>query len=273
MWTRWTSRYRSAPCGTWSPAVHEAGARALGYAAVYAVGTAEWPRWSHAALLTPTGAPYGLGDFLNLVDPAEPGWLAHFAADLAAGGRAASASTASTSTSTATRSTPCAPTVPAVAVEESFATVIAAARASLPGARLVFNNVNNFPTWRHRPDRPGRRLHRALGAAHHARPPGDRGPRRPRRRARQADRHRGVPTRLRQRRRGRGRPGDRVHHGDPVLARRDPAALRRGGPDPRRPVLRPQPSGRGVHRGHAAAAGTTSSSSTPNCSTMRGWWR
>jgi len=127
-------------------AAHQAGARALGYAAVYGVGTEEWPAWADAALLTPTGTPYALGDFLRLVDPADPAWVAHFTADL----------TAATDRvgfdgfhldqygypkhATHPDGTP-------VHLEESFAAVITAARAVLPAARLVFNNVNDFPTW------------------------------------------------------------------------------------------------------------------------------
>jgi len=128
-------------------AVHRAGARALGYAAVYGVGNDEWPAWEHAALLTPSGSAYGLGDFLRLVDPADPGWLAHLTTDLRAAtdrigfdgfhldqyGYPKHAVRTDGSH---------------VSVEASFATVIAAARAALPDGRLVFNNVNNFPAWR-----------------------------------------------------------------------------------------------------------------------------
>ena len=44
-----------------------------------------------------------------------------------------------------------------------------AVRDGLPDARLVFNNVNDFPTWRTARSRPGRRVHRGLAAARHAR--------------------------------------------------------------------------------------------------------
>lgn len=123
------------------------GSDALGYAAVYAVGNDEWAGWCHAALLQPTGAPYGLGDFLSLVDPAHEDWQLHFAADLAKA----------------------VDTVglhgfhldqygyPRVAVRadgqivdlaDSFDAVIRTARSAAPSSRLVFNNVNDFPTWR-----------------------------------------------------------------------------------------------------------------------------
>ena len=131
-------------------AVHGAGARALGYAAVYAVGPDQWPAWAHAALLTPTGAPYSLGDFLNLVDPADPGWLAQFTGDLAA----AVASVGFDGFHLDQYGYPkhaVRPDGVPVTVAESFAALIAAARAALPDRRLVFNNVNNFPTWRTAP--------------------------------------------------------------------------------------------------------------------------
>ena len=69
-----------------------------------AVGPQEWPTWEHDALLTAGGSPYGLGDFLFLVDPAAKDWLEHFTRRAGRCRRAASASTASTSTSTATPS-------------------------------------------------------------------------------------------------------------------------------------------------------------------------
>src|SRR3569623_1887539 len=65
-------------------AVQSAGSRALGYAAVYAVGPKEWERWQHDALLKADGTPWSLGDFLFVLDPAAPDWLTHFTADLKA---------------------------------------------------------------------------------------------------------------------------------------------------------------------------------------------
>lgn len=125
---------------------HEVGSRALGYAAVYAVGPEEWPKWQHRALVTATGNPYGLGDFLFILDPAAPEWREHFSeeldrsvaqvgfdgfhldqygypkrADRADGGR--------------------------VDVAQSFCTLIESVRDRLRNSRLVFNNVNDFPTW------------------------------------------------------------------------------------------------------------------------------
>ena len=125
--------------------VQSAGSRAIGYAAVYAVGPREWDGWKHRALLKGDGEPYALGDFLFLLDPAAPDWLAHFAADL---GRA----TASLGfdgyhldqygyPKRAIRADGT-----DVDVGAAFAILIEAVRTALPRAHLVFNNVNDFPT-------------------------------------------------------------------------------------------------------------------------------
>lgn len=128
-------------------AVQQAGSRALGYVAVYAVGPKEWDRWQHQALLTATGTPYGLGDFLFILDPAAPDWLEHFTADL----------TASTAVlgfdgyhldqygypKRARRADGA-----AIDVGASFVTLVETVRDALPEAHLVFNNVNDFPTRR-----------------------------------------------------------------------------------------------------------------------------
>ena len=127
-------------------AAHLAGADALGYAAVYGVGNAEWPTWQHDALLTATGVPYGLGDFLQLVDPAAPDWSAHFRADL----RAAAESVGFDGfhldqygypkVAVRTNGT-------VVQAEDSFVELLEQIHRTVPG-RMVFNNVNDFPTWR-----------------------------------------------------------------------------------------------------------------------------
>ncbi|MDO8359453.1 MAG: glycoside hydrolase family 66 protein [Devosia sp.] len=125
-------------------AVQSAGSRALGYAAVYAVGPNEWDRWKHDAVLKPNGEPYALGDFLFVLDPAARDWLAHFTADLQRAmtlgfdgfhldqygwpKRAIRADGAE------------------VDMAASFVTLIDGVRAALPDAHLVFNNVNDFPT-------------------------------------------------------------------------------------------------------------------------------
>jgi dextranase len=127
-------------------ACHEVGADALGYAAVYAVGPQEWPKWEHDALLTPSGPAYGLGDFLFLVDPAAPDWLDHFRADL----REATASVGFDGFHLDQYGYPKRAHLPdgrTVDVAKSFCTLIEGVRDALGESRLVFNNVNDFPTW------------------------------------------------------------------------------------------------------------------------------
>jgi dextranase len=128
-------------------AVRGVGAVALGYAAVYAVGPVEWERWRHAALLDATGQPHALGDFLFIVDPAAPDWLEHFAADLVAAREAVGFDGFHLDQygypKRALRADG-----ELVDVAESFTTAIDAIREVLPTARLVFNQVNDFPTWR-----------------------------------------------------------------------------------------------------------------------------
>jgi dextranase len=127
-------------------ACHEVGSDALGYAAVYAVGPDEWPKWEHDALLTATGNPYALGDFLFVLDPAAPDWLEHFTADLAAATEQVGFDGFHLDQygypKVAER-----PDGRRVDVARSFCRMIEAVRAALPASRLVFNNVNDFPTW------------------------------------------------------------------------------------------------------------------------------
>lgn len=127
-------------------ALRAVGAASYGYAAVYAVGVHEWPRWQEHALLRPSGSPYALADFLSIVDPAAPEWLDHFTGDLLAAtddigfdgfhldqyGHPKHATT---------------PAGTAVDVATSFVTLIETVRRRLPESRLIFNNVNDFPSW------------------------------------------------------------------------------------------------------------------------------
>jgi dextranase len=127
-------------------ACHRIGSDALGYAAVYAVGPQEWPKWEHDALLTASGQPYALGDFLFVLDPAAPDWLDHLAADLKAAidqvGFDGFHLDQYGYPKRAQR-----PDGAVVDVARSFSTMIGGVRQALPQARLVFNNVNDFPTW------------------------------------------------------------------------------------------------------------------------------
>ncbi|MBI3428457.1 MAG: hypothetical protein HY050_00035, partial [Actinobacteria bacterium] len=126
--------------------VKKAGSSALGYAAVYAVGPREWAKWKHHALLTATGEPYGLGDFLFLLDPAAEDWLEHFIMELNSATQLLGFDGFHLDQYG----------YPKIAVRvdgeiidlsNSFVTLINAVRASLPESQLVFNNVNDFPTW------------------------------------------------------------------------------------------------------------------------------
>jgi dextranase len=126
--------------------VQRVGARALGYAAVYAVGNDEWARWSEHAMLDAKGAVYALGDFLQLVDPASAAWSDHLTADL---GRAVTSvgfdgfhldQYGYPKWARRLDGTP-------VDLEASFTTLLGEVRRVLPDSTLCFNNVNDFPTW------------------------------------------------------------------------------------------------------------------------------
>ncbi len=122
------------------------GTAPIGYAAVYGVGKQEWPRWEHAALLRSDGTVHDLGGFLSIVDPSDPAWLAHFRADLrravAAGGFAGFHLDQYGYPRRAAR-----PDGVTVDLAAAFDTLIRAVREELPDARLIFNNVNDFPVW------------------------------------------------------------------------------------------------------------------------------
>lgn len=124
-----------------------AGTVPLGYSAVYAIGHDEVDDWRGSLLLRPDGEPYRLGDdFLVLVDPGDPAWLAHYLEQLAAvvegtelagfhldqygwpkfGHRANGIR---------------------VDLAEAYPRMLAAVRERLPEVPFMFNNVNDFPTY------------------------------------------------------------------------------------------------------------------------------
>ena len=125
-------------------AVQAAGSRALGYAAVYAVGPKEWPRWEHLGLDRADGTPWALGDFLYVLDPAAPQWLDHFTADLTAAVALGFDGFHLDQYGWPKRALRRDGVL--VDVGQSFVTMLEAVRAALPSASLVFNNVNDFPT-------------------------------------------------------------------------------------------------------------------------------
>lgn len=122
------------------------GSDALGYAAVYAVGPQEWPAWEHDALLTSSGTPYALGDFLFVLDPAAEDWLDHFRSDLAAATDAVGFDGFHLDQYGYPKRAHRADGVD-IDVAQSFCRMIEGVREELPSSRLVFNNVNDFPTW------------------------------------------------------------------------------------------------------------------------------
>ena len=128
-------------------ALRGAGSLPLGYTAVYAVGKDEWPEWKQAGLYRPDGAtPWTLGDdFLWLVDPADERWSEHFATELEQAleevGFAGFHLDQYGWPRRALRHDGT-----EVELAAAFPLLIGRLRARLPLARLVFNNVNDFPT-------------------------------------------------------------------------------------------------------------------------------
>ena len=126
--------------------VRDAGSLPLGYAAVYAAGRDEWPGWRDAGLYRPDGTPWMLGDFLWNVDPTNEHWLAHFSRDLRAAleqvGFAGFHLDQYGAPKYALRADGS-----EVDLAAAFPALIARLAAELPEARLIFNNVNDFPTW------------------------------------------------------------------------------------------------------------------------------
>ncbi|GAA1743807.1 glycoside hydrolase family 66 protein [Luedemannella helvata] len=123
------------------------GTAPIGYAAVYGVGKDEWPAWEHAALLRADGTVHDLAGFLSIVDPADPAWLAHFRADLRkAVERVGLAGFHLDQYGFPRRAVR--PDGRVVDLAEAFHTMICEVREELPDARLIFNNVNDFPVWR-----------------------------------------------------------------------------------------------------------------------------
>lgn len=126
-------------------ALGEVGSEALGYAAVYGVGPQEWDRWSHLAMPQADGSPHSLGGFLFLVDPGAPPWLEHFGKELArAAEQVGLHGFHLDQYGYPRRATRVDGTL--VDLTDSFVALIEAARQAVPSARLVFNNVNDFPT-------------------------------------------------------------------------------------------------------------------------------
>jgi len=128
-------------------ALRGVGSQSLAYAAVYAVGKRERSAWADAALLRPSGRQWQLGDdFLWLVDPAHPRWVEHLGAELE---RALGATGAAGFHLDQYGWPKAALTLDGreVHLERAFPELLSALRARLPEASLMFNNVNDFPSW------------------------------------------------------------------------------------------------------------------------------
>jgi dextranase len=126
-------------------ALREAGSLPIGYAAVYAVGKEAWPEWEDAGLFRADGSPWMLGDFLWNVDPTNERWLRHFADDLRearAVGFAGFHLDQYGSPKWALRADGS-----RIDLAEAFPSLIDRLAGELPDVQLIFNNVNDFPTW------------------------------------------------------------------------------------------------------------------------------
>lgn len=128
-------------------AFRDVGSLPLGYAAVYAVGREARDRWNAAALLRPDGSPWTLGDdFLWLVDPSDARWLETYSEQLretqAKIGFAGFHLDQYGWPKRALRGDG-----NEIDLASAFVTLITHVRGAAPDARLIFNNVNDFPTW------------------------------------------------------------------------------------------------------------------------------
>jgi dextranase len=125
-------------------ATKQAGSLPIGYAAVYAVGKEAWPEWEEEGLFRGDGSPWMLGDFLWNVDPTNERWLGHFAEELRCAldvGFSGFHLDQYGSPKWALRSDGT-----RVELADAFPALIDRLASELPGVRLIFNNVNDFPT-------------------------------------------------------------------------------------------------------------------------------
>jgi dextranase len=126
-------------------ALSAAGTVPLGYTAVYGVGADEETRWQSSLLRRADGKPYQFGDdFLLIVDPADPVWMAHYLDQLEAmlaGTDFAGFHLDQYGWPKRAADSEGRP----VDLAESFTTLIRAIRVRLPASRFMFNNVNDFP--------------------------------------------------------------------------------------------------------------------------------
>jgi dextranase len=127
-------------------AIGAAGSLPMAYAAVYAVGKEAWPEWEHEGLFRADGTPWMLGDFLWNVDPSAERWVSHFVDDL----RAALAAVEFKGFHLDQYGAPkraLREDGTVVELEEAFPALLERLATDVPDARMIFNNVNDFPTW------------------------------------------------------------------------------------------------------------------------------
>jgi len=125
----------------------KAGSLPLGYAAVYAAGSEEWPSWQTEGLYRGSGEPWTLGeDFLWNIDPTSERWQTHFADDLRAAVAEVGFAGFHLDQYGAPKYALRADGSP-VDMAEAFPALIDRLARELPKSRLIFNNVNDFPTW------------------------------------------------------------------------------------------------------------------------------
>lgn len=127
-------------------AVSEAGSLPFAYAAVYAAGCEEWSEWEADGLYRADGTPWTLGeDFLWNVDPTSERWLEHFAGELRAALRLGFAGFHLDQYGAPKRALR--RDGSEVDLAQAFPALISRLARELPDARLIFNNVNDFPVW------------------------------------------------------------------------------------------------------------------------------
>ncbi len=127
--------------------VAAAGAAPLGYAAVYGAGADYAKAHPDQLLYHADGTPWMLGDFLWIADPGPlRGWRAHIVDQLRSAVDAMGFAGLHLDQYGAPKTALDAAGVP-VELAERFPGFIAAVREALPEATLIFNNVNDYPTW------------------------------------------------------------------------------------------------------------------------------
>jgi dextranase len=127
--------------------VREAGALPLAYAAVYGAGADYAESHPDQLLYHADGKPWMLADFLWIANlAAERGWREHIIREFAAALDAIGFAGLHLDQYGAPKLAYDADGKP-VDLAEQFPDFIGAVRSALPGAALVFNNVNDYPTW------------------------------------------------------------------------------------------------------------------------------